>query len=71
MDEAAFDRELAARAEKSAFHDGGEAHPDEGEFLDLVKLPFSELLAMVKRGEISDGKTAIAALQAEHILAGE
>ena len=43
----------------------GEAHPDEGEFLDLVKLPFSELLAMVKRGEISDGKTAIAALQAE------
>ena len=49
----------------------GEAHPDEGEFLDLVKLPFSELLAMVKRGEISDGKTAIAALQAEHILAGE
>ena len=28
MDEAAFDRELAARAEKSAFHDGGEAHPD-------------------------------------------
>ena len=49
----------------------GEAHPDEGEFLDLVKLPFSELLAMVNRGEISDGKTAIAALQAEHILAGE
>ena len=49
----------------------GEAHPDEGEFLDLVKLPFSELLAMVKHGEISDGKTAIAALQAEHILAGE
>lgn len=49
----------------------GEAHPDEGEFLDLVKLPFSELLSMVKRGEISDGKTAIAALQAEHILAGE
>ena len=49
----------------------GEAHPDEGEFLDLVKLPFSELLSMVKCGEISDGKTAIAALQAEHILAGE
>lgn len=49
----------------------GEAHPDECEFLDLVKLPFSELLSMVKRGEISDGKTAIAALQAEHILAGE
>ena len=49
----------------------GEAHPDEGEFLDLVKLPFSELLSMVKRGEISDGKTAIAVLQAAHILAGE
>ena len=49
----------------------GEAHPDKGEFLDLVKLPFSELLAMVRRGEISDGKTAIAVLQAAHILAGE
>ena len=49
----------------------GEAHPDEGEFLDLVKLPFSELLGMVQRGEISDGKTAIAVLQAAHILAGE
>ena len=46
----------------------GEAHPDEGEFLDLVRLPFPELLAMVERGEIADGKTAIAALQARRFL---
>lgn len=46
----------------------GEAHPDEGEFLDVVKIPFAELLAMVRRGEITDGKTAIAVLQASFLL---
>ncbi len=46
----------------------GEAHPDEGEFLDVVKIPFSELLTKVRRGEIADGKTAIAVLQASFLL---
>ena len=46
----------------------GEAHLDEGEFLDLVRLPFRDLLTMVRRGEITDGKTVIAVLQAEEYL---
>jgi len=46
----------------------GKAHPDEGEFLDLERIPFHELLSMVERGEIPDGKTAIAVLQARAIL---
>lgn len=49
----------------------GEAHLDEGEFLDLVKLPFTELADRVRRGEISDGKTVIAVLQAERYLGGK
>ncbi len=46
----------------------GKAHLDEGEFLDLVKLPFAELADRVRRGEIADGKTVIAVLQAEQHL---
>ena len=49
----------------------GEAHPDDGELLDLVRLPFGELLEKVRAGEIADGKTAIAVLQAEHLLRAE
>lgn len=46
----------------------GEAHPDEGEFLDLCPVPYTELLERVYRGEIPDGKTAIAVLQAKRYL---
>ena len=49
----------------------GEAHLDEEEFLDVVRMPLEELYGMVIRGEIPDGKTAIAVLQARQILAGE
>ena len=46
----------------------GEAHPDDGEFLEPEKIPLEELAGMVERGEISDGKTAIAVLQAARRL---
>ena len=46
----------------------GEAHLDEGEFLDVVRMPLSQLYDMTARGEIRDGKTAIAVLQAWRIL---
>ena len=49
----------------------GEAHLDAGEFLDVVKLPFTELLELVVRGQVPDGKTAIAVLQAEKLLRAE
>ena len=41
------------------------------EFLDVVKLPFTELLELVVRGQVPDGKTAIAVLQAEKLLRAE
>jgi ADP-ribose pyrophosphatase len=37
-----------------------EAQPDEDEFLDLVKLPLDEAYAMIRSGEIKDGKSIVA-----------
>lgn len=41
---------------------------DEDEFLDVVKLPLSEAVDMVMKGEIKDGKTQIVILKAARIL---
>ena len=46
----------------------GEIHPDEDEFLSVHKIPLKELVEMVMRGEICDGKTQIAILKAARIL---
>ena len=46
----------------------GEMHPDEDEFLSVHKIPISELVEMVMKGEIRDGKTQIAILKAARIL---
>ena len=48
----------------------GEAHPDPNEFLDVEKRPLKELLDMTMRGEIADGKTAIAVLKAAKLCLG-
>ena len=48
----------------------GESHPDEDEFLNLVKLPLAELVAMIGRGEVSDAKTICAVLMADKIING-
>ena len=40
-----------------------EAHLDEGEFLDVVKIPLKEAYNMVLEGSIKDGKTAYAILK--------
>ena len=42
----------------------GERDLDEDEFLDVVKIPFDEVVEMIKRGEIPDGKTQAAVLKA-------
>ena len=42
----------------------GDAHPDQGEFLDLVELPYKELLKKAETGELRDGKTALTVLLA-------
>lgn len=46
----------------------GEAHPDPNEFLDVEKIPLSQLLALVDSGAIRDAKTVAGALKAERYL---
>ena len=45
----------------------GESHPDEDEFLNVVKMPLSELVDAVLRGEINDAKTVCAVMAAWEI----
>ncbi|MGM9586780.1 MAG: NUDIX hydrolase [Candidatus Limivicinus sp.] len=47
----------------------GECHPDQDEFLNVEKIPLSELSRMVMDGEIDDAKTIVAVLKAEKYLA--
>lgn len=42
--------------------------PDEDEFLDIIKLPLSEALARLRKGEIPDAKTQILILRGCDIL---
>ena len=42
----------------------GETDPDEDEFLEICRIPLSEMVDMVLRGEIPDGKTQAAVLRA-------
>ena len=49
----------------------GETDFDDDEFLDLVKMPFKDAVSMIARGEITDGKTALAILMADKILCPE
>ena len=46
----------------------GDCAPDEDEFLNLVKMPFSEAVEMVMRNEITDSKTVSALLMAKMLL---
>ena len=41
---------------------------DEDEFVEIVRMPFVDLLRMVERNEIRDGKTQAAVLKAARIL---
>ena len=46
----------------------GASHPDEGEFVNVEKIPLQTLLDQVMAGEIDDGKTIIAILKAAKLL---
>jgi len=46
----------------------GETDPDEDEFLEVQRIPLSEMVEMVMRGEITDGKTQVAVLKVNEIL---
>ena len=46
----------------------GETDPDDDEFLEIVKMPLSELVEMVMNGEIEDAKTQTMALKVSNLL---
>ena len=46
----------------------GPVHPDDGEFLEVVRVPYEELLEMARKGEIKDAKTLVAILKASMVL---
>lgn len=48
----------------------GQSHPDEDEFLNVVKVPMPELVAMILRGEVTDAKTVCAVMLADKVING-
>ena len=46
----------------------GATHPDEDEFLDVLRLPFDEAVEQCIRGELTDAKTVAALLKAKILL---
>ncbi len=46
----------------------GPVHPDDGEFVEVVRIPYGELVDMAARGEIKDSKTLAGILKASLLL---
>lgn len=46
----------------------GKSHPDDGEYLNVEKIPLKTLVDMVMKNEIPDAKTVIAILKADQYL---
>ena len=51
--------------------DFGEQHPDDDEFLSVVRLPIEKAVEMIVSGEIKDAKTQAAILKTYFIINGE
>lgn len=49
----------------------GQTHPDEDEFLSLVRMPLEDAVSMIMRGEIRDSKTICGLLMAKEALAAQ
>ena len=49
----------------------GDMHLDEDEFLNVVRMPLSEAIDMIMRGEIRDGKTICGLLLARDVIAAQ
>ncbi|HEX7640636.1 MAG TPA: NUDIX hydrolase [Burkholderiaceae bacterium] len=49
----------------------GERKLDDGEFLDVIKMPLAELMECVQRGEVTDVKTMIGAFWIDKIVSGQ
>ena len=46
----------------------GDTHPDEDEFLGLVRIPLDDAISMVMRGEIRDSKTICGLMMAREVI---
>lgn len=46
----------------------GDSHPDEGEYLGLVRMPLDEAVQKITEGQITDGKTIAGLLLAKEAL---
>ena len=46
----------------------GDTDFDEDEFIEAVRIPIDELVAMIMRGEVVDGKTQAAVMRAQYDL---
>lgn len=46
----------------------GATHPDEDEFLDVLRMPFDQAVGQCMRGELTDAKTVAALLKAKILL---
>lgn len=46
----------------------GQSHPDVGEFVDVVRLPLSELLQMIQENQLPDAKSALGILKGAMLL---
>ncbi len=46
----------------------GDGNPDDGEFLQVIKIPLREAVDKIMQGEISDGKTVAAILKAARMV---
>ena len=49
---------------------GGQIQRDEDEFIEVVSFPFSEALALIRKGEIRDGKSVSGLLFVDRFLRG-
>lgn len=49
----------------------GKSHPDDGEFLNVEKIPLDTLVEMAMKNELIDAKTVIAVLKAKQYLASQ
>ena len=45
----------------------GNSHPDEDEFVDVVRMPLAQAVELVMNGTFRDGKTALALLMANQL----
>lgn len=45
-----------------------DSHPDEGEFVEIVRMPYGELMDLARQGEIKDGKTLAGLFKASLLL---